>query len=191
MSAIVVVDVFAVRSREHFFLTRGRLKAGEDSRMRRNTLAALALGIGVLIGATPIVAHHSFSAEFDSAKQVEKRGFVTKVDWTNPHVWFYINVKDEKTGKISNWGFRNGPAARPSGPRLDARPDEDWRRGHRDRQRGEEWQYSRQREKCNPREDGQDVRRSFERRATTVGEPSKRLRRRTNTTRPRLHSCPN
>jgi len=77
--------------------------------MRRNTLAALALGIGVLIGATPIVAHHSFSAEFDSAKQVEKRGFVTKVDWTNPHVWFYINVKDEKTGKISNWGFEMGP----------------------------------------------------------------------------------
>jgi hypothetical protein len=77
--------------------------------MRRNTLAVLALGFGLLIGSRPVVGHHSFSAEFDSAKQVEKRGFVTKVDWTNPHVWFYINVKDEKTGKIVNWGFEMGP----------------------------------------------------------------------------------
>ena len=76
--------------------------------MRRHALAALALGLGVLIGAAPIVGHHAFSAEFDSAKQVEKRGFVTKVDWTNPHVWFYINVKDEK-GKVVNWGFEMGP----------------------------------------------------------------------------------
>ena len=79
--------------------------------MKRNTLAALALGLGfgVLIGAAPAVAHHAFSAEFDGNKPVEKRGFVTKVDWTNPHVWFYINVKDEKTGKTVNWGFEMGP----------------------------------------------------------------------------------
>jgi len=79
--------------------------------MRRNALAALALGFGfgVLISVVPAVGHHAFSAEFDSAKPVEKRGFVTKVDWTNPHVWFYVNVKDEKTGKVTNWGFEMGP----------------------------------------------------------------------------------
>jgi len=77
--------------------------------MRRNTLATLTLGLGLLIGAVPLVAHHAFSAEFDSEKPVEKRGYVTKVEWTNPHVWFYINVKDEETGKIVNWGFEMGP----------------------------------------------------------------------------------
>ena len=77
--------------------------------MTRNTLAVLTLGFGMLIGVTTALGHHAFSAEFDSEKPVEKRGFVTKVDWTNPHVWFYINVKDEKTGKVSNWGFEMGP----------------------------------------------------------------------------------
>ena len=77
--------------------------------MRRKTLAALTLGLSVLIGAAPVAGHHAFSAEFDSEKPVEKRGFVTKVDWTNPHVWFYMNVKDDKTGKVVNWGFEMGP----------------------------------------------------------------------------------
>jgi hypothetical protein len=77
--------------------------------MRRNALAAFALGTGLLIATAPVVGHHAFSAEFDSTKRVEKRGFVTKVDWTNPHVWFYVNVKDEKTGKLTNWGFEMGP----------------------------------------------------------------------------------
>jgi hypothetical protein len=77
--------------------------------MRRNTLLVLALGFSVLFGAATVAAHHAFSAEFDSTKPVEKRGFVTKVDWTNPHVWFYINVKDAKTGTVANWGFEMGP----------------------------------------------------------------------------------
>ena len=76
---------------------------------RRMTLAAFTLGFGVLIGSAPAMGHHAFSAEFDSNKPVEKRGYVTKVEWTNPHVWFYINVKDEKTGKNVNWGFEMGP----------------------------------------------------------------------------------
>ena len=54
-------------------------------------------------------AHHSFAAEFDGDKAITVTGIVTKIDWTNPHVWFYINVKDEKTGETVNWGAEMGP----------------------------------------------------------------------------------
>src|SRR5262245_33024123 len=65
--------------------------------------------VAALIAATvPLMAHHSFAAEFDSNKQVKLTGVVTKIDWTNPHVWFYLDVKDE-AGKITNWGFEMGP----------------------------------------------------------------------------------
>ena len=72
--------------------------------MRRKTLAALTLGLTVLIGAVPLAGHHAFSAEFDSEKPVEKKGVVTKVEWTNPHARFYIDVRDEK-GEVTNWNF--------------------------------------------------------------------------------------
>ena len=54
-------------------------------------------------------AHHSFAAEFDADKPITLKGIVTKVEWTNPHVWFYVNVKDEKTGEVTNWGAEMGP----------------------------------------------------------------------------------
>jgi hypothetical protein len=70
--------------------------------------ALLGLALVGLLGAVPLVAHHSFAAEFDAAKPTQKRGWVTKIDWTNPHVWIYINVKDDK-GVMTNWGFEMGP----------------------------------------------------------------------------------
>jgi len=48
----------------------------------------------MLLSAAPVMAHHAFSAEFDAKKPVTIRGFVTKVEWTNPHVWVYLDVKD-------------------------------------------------------------------------------------------------
>jgi hypothetical protein len=69
---------------------------------------------GVIVGELALFsgaafAHHSFSAEFDADKPVTITGIVTKVDWTNPHVWLYVNVKDSATGKVANWGAEMGP----------------------------------------------------------------------------------
>ena len=64
---------------------------------------------GLFLASGYAAAHHSFSAEFDSEKPISLTGIVTKVDWTNPHVWIYINVKDEETGEVANWGIELGP----------------------------------------------------------------------------------
>lgn len=66
-------------------------------------LAVLAL----LVTSSSALAHHSFAAEFDASKPLKLTGTVTKLEWTNPHTWFFIDVKGED-GKITNWGFEMG-----------------------------------------------------------------------------------
>lgn len=56
-------------------------------------------------------AHHSFSAQFDREKTATLSGLVTKVEWQNPHVYFYLDVFNEETGKYEEWAFEMGAPA--------------------------------------------------------------------------------
>ena len=64
--------------------------------------------LGVLLPTVPAFAHHSFAAEYDSTKVVKLTGNVTRVDWQNPHAYFYIDVKNADTGRVENWAFEMG-----------------------------------------------------------------------------------
>lgn len=55
------------------------------------------------------LAHHSFRAQYDSDKPVTLQGYVTKVEWYNPHVYFYLDVENPESGAIENWGIEMGP----------------------------------------------------------------------------------
>lgn len=70
--------------------------------------AALAVASLVLTGAARVRAHHAESAEYDVTKTVKVTGTISKVEWTNPHVWFYVDVKDAR-GKVTTWGFSGAP----------------------------------------------------------------------------------
>jgi hypothetical protein len=72
--------------------------------MMNSKILAAAAALSCLLAGSPAAAHHSFAAEFDASQPVRLTGTVTKIDWLNPHVWFYVDVKDEN-GAITNWGF--------------------------------------------------------------------------------------
>ena len=70
----------------------------------RNKLGVFVIGISLLVATLPAFAHHAFVAQYDASKSTTLQGVVTKVEWTNPHARFYIDVKD-KSGNVTNWNL--------------------------------------------------------------------------------------
>src|SRR5881394_2464373 len=75
--------------------------------MRRNLLAFAGLCFGLSMAAVPVLAHHSFAAEYDSSKPIKFTGKVTKVEWLNPHIYVYLDVKDAG-GQTLNYAVEGG-----------------------------------------------------------------------------------
>jgi hypothetical protein len=76
--------------------------------MRTRLTVVVASLAGLLMTAVPVLAHHSFAAEYDASKPIKLTGTVTKIEWTNPHCYFYIDVKSEATGQTENWALELG-----------------------------------------------------------------------------------
>ncbi len=62
----------------------------------------------LLAAALPLLAHHSFAAEYDGNAKLTLKGTIAKIDWMNPHIWIYIDAKDE-SGKVTRWQCEGGP----------------------------------------------------------------------------------
>lgn len=74
----------------------------------RNLLKFMLVMIAMITAAFPVIAHHSFAAEYDADKPVTLTGSVTKMAWINPHSWIYIDVK-KPDGSVENWAVEAGP----------------------------------------------------------------------------------
>ena len=73
----------------------------------RQTVIGLVAATGLMVVSLPLLAHHSFEAEYDFNKPVKFTGVVTKMEWMNPHAHFYVDVKDESS-KVTNWNCELG-----------------------------------------------------------------------------------
>jgi Family of unknown function (DUF6152) len=86
----------------------GKLLKVEVS-MKMPKLSAIVMAcVGSILPAFPVFAHHSFAAEYDNKAPVTLTGVITKVEWTNPHIYFYVDVKDEN-GTVVNWAVEGYP----------------------------------------------------------------------------------
>lgn len=74
--------------------------------MKKMLMSGIAAA-AVLLAGVPVMAHHSFAAEFDANQPVKLLGTVTKIEWQNPHAFIYVDVKDE-SGKVTSWGMEMG-----------------------------------------------------------------------------------
>src|SRR5712692_8247469 len=70
----------------------------------RVSLGVVLASLGLLVSAVPVRAHHSFAAEYDANKPITLKGVVSKVEWTNPHARFYVDVK-ESDGTLTTWNL--------------------------------------------------------------------------------------
>ena len=79
--------------------------------MNRQRRYVLGVSLGLLLAAVPVLAHHSITSEFDPSKEGVVKGVMSGVQWVNPHVYTFVDVKDPKTGKVDTWSFEGNPPA--------------------------------------------------------------------------------
>jgi hypothetical protein len=80
-----------------------------DTNAKRLVIALAGIGAGFALAVgQPVSAHHSFAAEFDANKTVTLKGTVTKIEWANPHIWVYLDVKEDDDS-LQHWQCEGGP----------------------------------------------------------------------------------